>query len=683
MRLIYLIVVLSIAIARPVFAAEERVPNDPGFTQQWYLKTIGAPLVWERGGVLRGSLGQGSADVIVAVIDSGVDMEHPDLKENIWTNPRETPDNKIDDDHDGYIDNVHGWDFITNSANPEPKLDKQDDLRTSALGVHHGTILAGIIGAVGDNGQGIAGVSWHPSIMPLRAIHSDGTGDALTVSKAMEYAIDHNADIINLSFVGDTSTPELLRVIQKAAQNDILVVAAAGNEVRDAQGEKKVFDLDAKQLYPICHDGTASENWVIGVTSTDREDVKSAFASFGSRCIDLSAPGEDIISTRATNPEFGAVRPYGFPVEGTSMSAAVVSGSAALLKTLFPAATMRSIGKALVDGARSVDDTNPLFRGRMGIGRIDLVRSFDLLLQQLPVVAAATVEQQLPRSETVVAAWSTPMGRTVVQFHYGSGHQDRELILPTGWNALPSVSILNDGRIVLGAPEGFPAQLRVYSPEGVLEKSVLAYPAPYTGGVSVQVVGATANQQIATFPRKRAGALLRVFSPQGNVIRQKFVAASSIRGDWVMGPVAGEKDTSSVAIVRADAPTTVQVVDVQRFSSESFPIAVERNGVHSISVLVDGSVKTVLIGSIKNSLFGFVGVGGRVDWHEAFPKVFQLPISVRWSQQVNEQWALVTGPARGSAHIRQWSVEGKLMDQYVLSASTHRGGASLTTVLLP
>jgi len=683
LRFICLITALSLTLAKPVFGADERIPNDPGFTQQWYLKTIGAPRVWEEGAVTRGSLGQGSADVIVAVIDSGVDIEHPDLKANIWTNPREIPDNNIDDDHDGYVDNVHGWDFISNSASPVPKLDKKEDLKTSPLGVHHGTILAGIIGAVGNNQQGIAGVSWQASIMPLRAIHSDGTGDAVTVSKAIEYAIDHKANIINLSFVGDASTPELLKSIKKAAQNDILVVAAAGNEVRDAQGEKKVFDLDAKELFPICHDGPPSENWVIGVTATDREDVKSSFASFGSRCIDVSAPGQDIISTRATNPDFGTVRPYGFPLEGTSMSAAVVSGSAALLKTLFPAATMRSIGKALVDGAHSVDDLNPLFRNRMGAGRIDLVRSFDLLSQGTPVVSATVVAQELPTADTVVAAWSTPMGRTVVQFHYGATQQDKELVLETGWTALPSLSVLSDGRIVLGSPEGFPAQVRIYSAVGELETSIAAYPMPYKGGVSVQVVGSPPNQEIAAFPQKRAGALLRIFTSAGTVVRQKFLFPSSTRGDWVMGPVVGEHSHSFVAIIRADAPTSTTIVHVDRFTTESLPLTVDRRGVNAVSVSVDNATKTVAIGSVRDSLFGVVNLSGSVAWHQAFPKQFQLPIVVRWKKEDTGEWLLLSAPTKGTAHIRQWSVTGVLESQYILSPSTHRGGASLATVVLP
>ncbi|PIR94733.1 hypothetical protein COT95_02590, partial [Candidatus Falkowbacteria bacterium CG10_big_fil_rev_8_21_14_0_10_37_6] len=213
-------------------------PNDPYYNEQWYLDKIGAPQAW--------GIKNTSPNVIVAVLDTGVDINHPDLEANIWINNGEIADNGIDDDNNGYIDDINGWDFYDDIADPKPKFTQG----FSEIGLNHGTIVAGIIAAEGNNNFGITGVTWSAKIMPLKVLSDSGEGDTGDVIQAIDYAIDNGADIINLSFVGGIFEKSLEEAIRRAYDAGVIVVAAAGNE--DAGGVS--HDLDIKPSYPVCHD---------------------------------------------------------------------------------------------------------------------------------------------------------------------------------------------------------------------------------------------------------------------------------------------------------------------------------------------------------------------------------------------------------------------------------------------
>ena len=668
---------------QPVFAAEQLIPNDPGFVQQWYLQKIHAPEVWSEGKTLRSSLGQGSADVLVAVIDSGVDVNHPDLQENIWTNPGEVPGNGIDDDRDGFVDDVHGWDFLTNTPDPRPKLENAQDLQDAPLAVHHGTILAGIIGAVGNNQQGITGVNWRVSILPIRAIHSDGTGDAATVARAMQFAIDHGVNIINFSFVGEHNTPELQQVIERAFTNDILLVAAAGNEMQQ-DGATVVRDLDSKLLYPICTDASSAINKVIGVTATNRDDIKSSFATIGSRCIDVTAPGEQIFSTRSSDPQFGPVRPYG-AVNGTSMSTAVVSGAAALLKAIVPNATLRSIGQSLIDGSDSIDSINSSFRGRIGKGRINILTSLHLLQERhvdtVPPVSplAVTSVPAEAVSPTLIAAWPSPttVGTNVVL--QTRGQPDQHLFLKTPWNTQPSLAVLSDGRIVLGAPVGSPAQVQIYSPMGILESQFTAYP-NYRGGVWVETVVESGVTRIVTLPRTRAGSHLRVFTPTGALVRQFFVTNPRDRNNWIMGPVAG---SIAPQVVIGSSLDTLAIVDVSLKMRTPLPtIKTINEPITSIALLQVGQTHLIALGSAKTSRVWVGAIGSPLHSWYAYPKGFALPVIVAWQRSGVDDWNVITVPGRGSVQLRVWKLTGGLQSQAVVSSPFVRTGGQVRSVVL-
>ena len=292
------------------------IPNDTIFGQQWALNNTGAfaggtpdadidaPEAWD--------VSTGNRGVIIAVIDTGVDYNHIDLVQNIWKNPDENCTNGIDDDGNGYIDDCVGWDFVNNNNQP---LD--DD--------PHGTHVAGIIGALGNNMVGISGVMWYVQMMPLKFIgfHEDPEecggsnfcGEVADEVAAIEYAVANGAKVINASYGGYEFSNAERDAIAAANTANITFVASAGNDGANN---------DLMPLYPASLDLPN----IISVAATDQNDQRAAFSNFGATSVDVAAPGVYILSTI---PAF--IEPNGYDFfNGTSMAAPHVSGLAGLLQ---------------------------------------------------------------------------------------------------------------------------------------------------------------------------------------------------------------------------------------------------------------------------------------------------------------------------------------------------------------
>jgi subtilisin family serine protease len=191
-KAILMVASLATVFSTPV-SVLARTPNDPRLAdQQMMWSQINAPTAWD--------ITTGSKQVIVAIIDTGFDSWHDDLSPNVWVNKKEIPDNDIDDDRNGYIDDIHGWNFVENNNNPRTSVFEAGDDPES---VRHGTIIAGLIGARGDNGRDGTGLNWNVQMMPLRAINSRGSGAISNVIKAVDYAVAEGADVISMSFVSE------------------------------------------------------------------------------------------------------------------------------------------------------------------------------------------------------------------------------------------------------------------------------------------------------------------------------------------------------------------------------------------------------------------------------------------------------------------------------------------------
>ncbi len=208
--------VLSFFIAGPVLA--NIMPNDPFFSSQWYLSKIKADSAWDKT--------SDSPDTVIAVIDSGVQINHPDLKDNIWHNEKEIVGDSKDNDGNGFIDDAFGWDFSNNVPDPSPKFNPG----WNESGVSHGTMIAGIIAARGNNKIGVSGLTWRAKIMPLKALNDKGEGRISDVIRAIDYAVNNGADIINLSFVSFNYSEGLQEAIYRAHKAGVIIVAAATNK---------------------------------------------------------------------------------------------------------------------------------------------------------------------------------------------------------------------------------------------------------------------------------------------------------------------------------------------------------------------------------------------------------------------------------------------------------------------
>lgn len=295
--------------------AQPVIPNDPHFDKLWGMHSIRAPLGWMKV--------KESPDVIVAVIDTGVDYNHEDLKENMWVNAHEeTGEPDFDDDGNGYKDDVYGYDFYNKDGDP---ID----------GHSHGTHCAGTIGAVGNNGIGVPGVAWDVRIMAVQIF--SGTGEsagAAQIAKAIDYAVDNGANILSNSWGGGAANENIRRAITRAETKGALFVAAAGNDGGNN---------DQYPHYPSSY----SNDSIVGVLWIDKDETLSAFSNYGKLSVDLGAPGGGIYSTI---PAGG----YAYK-SGTSMATPHVSGAAALvwqIETGSPVQRMNKVKKRLLDNAR-------------------------------------------------------------------------------------------------------------------------------------------------------------------------------------------------------------------------------------------------------------------------------------------------------------------------------------------
>jgi len=357
---------LSVGLVLPVNAQIQ--PNDPEFSTQWYLDSINAPLAWNST--------TGTRKIVVAVLDTGIEVIHPDLQENIWTNLLETY-NGLDDDNNGYIDDVHGWNFIDNQSNPGPDMEA---IFTTVGGLNHGTIVAGLIGELGNNATDGVGVSWQVSLMSLRVLDNEGVGLATDVAKAIDYAIDKHADIINMSFVGVNPSEELRDAIWRAHAAGIVIVAAGGN----GADKKSVGNLNVNPQYPVCYVGPNGEHSnVIGVAALDKFDQKTDFSDYGSSCIDIAAPGDEMPGALLYAPNRpDLIKSFGGNWSGTSLAAPLVTGSIVLLKSLKPDLTPGEIYQILTDSAKTL----PSYGLSMGAGKLDIGAAVELLKKSyLPI----------------------------------------------------------------------------------------------------------------------------------------------------------------------------------------------------------------------------------------------------------------------------------------------------------
>lgn len=322
-------------------------PNDPRYGDLYGLHNTGqsggttdadidAPEAWQ--------VSTGSRDLIVGVIDTGIDYTHPDLAANMWVNPGEIAGNGIDDDANGFVDDVHGYDFANDDGDPF------DDNG-------HGTHCAGTIGGVGNNGVGVVGVNWEVSLMGLKFLDANGSGSTSDAIQAVNYAtmmrnqFGQNVRVTSNSWGGGGSSSAMRQAIESGAEAEIVFIAAAGNDG---------MNNDTNPQYPASYTSDA----VISVAATDRNDALANFSNYGATSVDIAAPGVGIVSTTPGNSYAS--------FSGTSMATPHVAGAAALALAVDPTLTVSQLRSGLLGTVDAVVGLagKTVTGGRLNVGRL-------------------------------------------------------------------------------------------------------------------------------------------------------------------------------------------------------------------------------------------------------------------------------------------------------------------------
>ncbi len=416
----------EIEFAEPdhVVRSSQQLPNDPylsssgswgqSYGDLWGILAIGGPAAWNT------NAGDG---IVVAVVDTGIDYNHPDIAANVWTNTREIAGNGIDDDNNGYIDDVRGWDFIgstyqtpTQSNNPIDRMG-------------HGTHVAGTIAAVGNNGIGVIGVAWRAKVMAVKGLDDSGFGLDSTLGPAIIYAANNGAEVISNSWAGPGSSQTITDAINYAYNLGAVIVAAAGNNSDDA---RNYFPANLPQ--------------VITVSAWDPNGFPAFFSNWGSK-IDVAAPGVDILSLRATGTSMGKPLTSDYTrADGTSMATPHVSGVAALILAQHPTYSNEDVRQAIRVSAS-------------GAGQFNLDTGYGLISASRALSVASVLEAKIKSpvdgvhiaGPTTISGVAQGTGFAQYVLEYGSGH------LPTSWTLIQSSTTpVSNGTLGVFDPSALP-----------------------------------------------------------------------------------------------------------------------------------------------------------------------------------------------------------------------------------
>jgi subtilisin family serine protease len=373
----------GVAYAEPVYRIRlQTIPDDPRFDEQWGLHNDG-----QSGGAVDADVDApeawdalvGSGHTIVAVIDTGVDYTHPDLQANMWVNADEVAADGLDNDGNGFIDDVHGYDFANHDGDP---LDDNN----------HGTHVAGTIAAVGNNGIGVTGVNWRAQIMALKFLNAQGSGDTDDAIEALNYAVANGATISNNSWgYSGGFSQALYEAIDAARAAQHVFVAAAGNGNFLGIGSNN----DTTPFWPSSFD---LDN-IISVAAVDHNDTKPLFSNYGATSVDLAAPGVDILSTYRNGT-------YGYST-GTSMAAPHVAGVVALVRDQHPD---WSYAQAINQVLQTVDPISAMQGITTTGGRVNAAAAVGVELIAAPDVQVLFGSQNLTDEASMVDYGSTPPG---------------------------------------------------------------------------------------------------------------------------------------------------------------------------------------------------------------------------------------------------------------------------------
>lgn len=615
----------------PAMVLATPVPNDPFYSQEQnvYFGQIQLPGAWE--------ITTGSRDVIIAIIDAGVDTDHPDIIGNMWFNRGEKALNGIDDDGNGYVDDLNGWDFLDEVSDPHPKFTNG----YTFSGANHGTVVAGVAASVTNNGIGLAGVCWNCKIMALRALDANGEGDTAHIARAIDYAVANGADIINMSFVGGLTDAALSDAVGRAYDAGVILVAAVGN---DADSGFIAGDLDFRPLYPVCFDG--QENRILGVGSVNADNTKSSFSNYGLDCIDINTPGNGIAGPQLYDPRLGEdfENKYRGGWQGTSVATPIASGIAGLMKSANPALSNSQVISIIRETADNIDGVNGFYGGQLGAGLLNAAAALKKAAATVGEGAKRSAAAAQPGSKNILVASGVGREVSVLVTDYSGSSSFQWQAYPErfrGGGEVVSGDVDGDGEleIITGAGAGGGPQVRIFSLSGEIKGQFFAYDSSFRGGVhvaSADVDGDGIDEIIAS-----AGAGLssevKIFAASG-IVKQSF----RVTADGLSGGV------------------TVAAADMD-----------QDGGIEIITGTGGGSLPLVQI---------FDTLGNRKASWLAYPAFFRGGVNVAVGDVDGDgEFEVVTAAGVGGGpQIRVFSASGEVENQFFAFERTFRGGAYLS-----
>ncbi len=623
-------------------------PTDSQISQQYYLETINARDAWSAI-LLDRQQKKYTRTSVIAILDTGVDIDHPDLKDVIWRNSKEILGDTIDNDGNGYIDDTRGWDFVANDNDPNPNVSENVSIESA----HHGTLVAGIASASSNNATGIAGIGWNSKIMPLRVIDSFGQGSVFNVIEAIDYAIEQNVDVINMSFISAQYSELLFDAIKRAYDAGIVVVAAAGN----APNGGAAVNLQLEPQYPVCYDAFSSGNAVIGVASLDATRRLADFSNYGSGCIDIAAPGDNVFSTQVFSDGYeGFKAQYSGGWRGTSLSTPMVSGVVALLKSINPALTPDDVHSIITKSAADISINNPSTFKQIGAGLLDAGAAVrraiegDISQEEGLYLVAGLGSGSFPQVQVLgqdgevfkqFSAYS-PSFTGDIHVAVGDVNNDgkKEIITSPGKGGGPHVRIFdiegnliseffaygsdfyggvsiavgdvnNDGKkeIITGMGQGGGPLVKVFTYKGELISEFMAYSEQFNGGVEVATgnVNKYSGDEIITGPGIGGGPHVRVFNQNGQIVSQFFAFNKDVPGGLTVasGDLTGDGVDEIVTSIKDQSVPVIRVFNLRGDQYGSLYIN-DRNpqmGVYlSVRDLTGDTKDEIIVGAAKGAL---------------------------------------------------------------------------------
>jgi subtilisin family serine protease len=611
MRLVLLCCVVFSLFAC-VESSDAAFANDP-FLPQWGYEKTRVYDAWD--------LQTGSRDVVVAVIDNGFDYLHPDIRGNVWKNTDEIVGNKKDDDRNGYVDDVWGWNFVpvdtdgdgeisviekrgNNDPRPDANGERTEDLHAT---IHHGTVVAGLIGSVGNNELYGSGVAWRVRLMNVKVASNGGSGVLSDLPQAILYAVDNGADIINLSLVGFYSPEQLLETLRYAKERGVLVIAASGNNA---------IDLVSSPAYPICADGDTDEQLVLGVTAVRSDRALARFANVGGGCIDIAAPGVSVSSTTRFSPNNGFTEGYGGGWNGTSFAAPFVSGAAALIKSVDMSLGGSDIRRILLASTSKTPTNNEVvYKNLFGAGFLDVGASVQRAVEEKNKKKKTNRTFMLDHTgaiysgefESLVFVTSTPALRKLDDVTWFSSVDSGSVFATTKWNnGIVTVSLFSsDWTLIRSFRKSVPVPQRVTLADVDHDTEVDIILSPKINGDGVLFRQYTSKGKSVRIIKPQTGTLQSGVSVSAKRVADEtlisvwymtqngaFISTLREDGTW-MEPILVETPGSQTEMFVSYVSSTLQFTTITTLPDKTFVTVFTENGLQKAQVLLLSQFRSV------------------------------------------------------------------------------------------